>query len=65
VTLARNRFEGNAQLLKQKAVAAPSHNAASEETVKTASNVGIPMCQTDKTATFNGKFWMELWYRAY
>ncbi|XP_040502601.1 uncharacterized protein KIAA1257 homolog isoform X9 [Gallus gallus] len=49
------RFEGNAQLLKQKAVAAPSHNAASEETGETASNVGIPMCQTDKTATFNGR----------
>ncbi|XP_052534435.1 uncharacterized protein CFAP92 isoform X5 [Tympanuchus pallidicinctus] len=49
----RNRFEGKAQLLKQKAVAAPLRNTTSEETGQTANNVGILMCQTDKTATWN------------
>ncbi|XP_031464661.1 uncharacterized protein KIAA1257 homolog isoform X5 [Phasianus colchicus] len=51
----RKRFEGKAQLPKQKAVAAPSHKTTSEETGKTTNNVGIPMCQTDKAAAFNGR----------
>ncbi|XP_072203548.1 uncharacterized protein CFAP92 [Excalfactoria chinensis] len=50
----RNRGEGEGQLLKQKADAAPLNNTTSEETVKTTSNVGIPMRQTDKAATVTG-----------
>ncbi|XP_015730197.1 uncharacterized protein KIAA1257 homolog isoform X3 [Coturnix japonica] len=50
----RDGCEGEAQLLKQKAVADPSRNTTSQETVKTTSNVGIVMRQTDKAAASTG-----------